>query len=81
MSAEDDRSLYRGLFKASMVGINLVATTVVGFIIGYYLDKWLGTGWLKFVFLFVGIVVGFRDIFRLAKPQAEKKEEDDKKNT
>lgn len=65
---ENDRSLYRVLWRASMVGINLVAATFVGLAIGYYLDKWLGTKpWLTIIFLILGIVTGFRDLFRMAK--------------
>lgn len=58
----------RQLWRASMVGINLVAATFVGFVIGYYLDKWLGTRpWLTLVFLLLGIITGFRDLFRMAR--------------
>jgi ATP synthase protein I len=65
---ENDKSLFRVLWRASMVGVNLVATTFVGLAIGYYLDKWLGTKpWLTFIFLILGIIAGFRDLFRMAK--------------
>lgn len=51
-----------------MVGINLVAATFIGLVIGYYLDKWLGTKpWLTIIFLIFGIITGFRELFRMAK--------------
>ena len=51
-----------------MVGVNLVVATFVGLAIGYYLDKWLGTKpWLMFIFLILGIITGFRDLFRMAR--------------
>ncbi len=62
-----DRSVMKGLLNASMVGIHLVVSTFVGFGIGYFLDSFLKTSWLKWVFLCLGIVAGFRDLFRFAK--------------
>lgn len=51
-----------------MVGIHLVVATFVGLAIGHYLDKALGTKpWLTFIFLFLGIFTGFRDMFRIVK--------------
>jgi len=37
----------------------LPASTVAGYAIGYFLDRALGTGFLKPVFLILGIVAGF----------------------
>ncbi len=55
-----------------MVGIHLVIATFVGFFIGYYLDKFLGTKpWLTIIFLIFGIIAGFRDLFRMAKSTNE----------
>ncbi|RLB06962.1 MAG: hypothetical protein DRG50_04210 [Deltaproteobacteria bacterium] len=40
----------------------------VGVGIGYYLDKWLGTRpWFLIIFLFFGIVAGFRSLYRALK--------------
>ncbi|UCC66887.1 MAG: AtpZ/AtpI family protein [Deltaproteobacteria bacterium] len=40
----------------------------VGVGIGYYLDKWLGTEpWFLIIFLFFGIVAGFRSLYRALK--------------
>lgn len=42
--------------------------TFTGYAIGYFLDKALGTGFLKIVFLLAGIAAGFVQLFReLAK--------------
>ncbi|MBC8414673.1 MAG: AtpZ/AtpI family protein [Nitrospira sp.] len=53
---------------ASTVGINLVATTFVGFAIGHWvLDAYLGTDpWFTIIFLLLGIAAGFRHLFRLS---------------
>lgn len=63
----EEKSLFRQLLKASTVGINLVISTFVGLAIGYFLDKLLGTKpYLLIIFLLLGIISGFRDLFRMA---------------
>lgn len=72
---DEGGSPLRGLLKASMVGLDLVVYTFVGFAMGYYLDKWLHTSpWLLMVFTILGIAAGFRQLFRLAK-DAKKQDE------
>ncbi|MGH9722764.1 MAG: AtpZ/AtpI family protein [Bryobacteraceae bacterium] len=39
-------------------------STFVGYVIGYYLDKWLGTHYLYLVFLLLGIASGFIQLIR-----------------
>ena len=46
------------------LGFVLPATTVVGYAIGYWLDKTFGTTYLYMVFLLLGIVAGFVQIIR-----------------
>ena len=42
----------------------LPASTFVGYAIGYGLDYWLGTQYLKIVFLILGIIAGFTQLVR-----------------
>ena len=42
----------------------LPASTLVGYAIGYALDKWLGTSWLYILFLILGSVAGFYQLIR-----------------
>ena len=42
----------------------LHASTLVGYAIGYGLDKWLGTRWLYILFLILGSVAGFYQLIR-----------------
>ena len=42
----------------------LPASTFVGYFIGYGLDRWLGTQYLKIVLLILGIVAGFVQLIR-----------------
>jgi ATP synthase protein I len=49
----------------STIGIALVAATAIGLLIGYGLDRWLGTGpWLTMLFTLFGIAAGFLNLFR-----------------
>ena len=40
----------------------LPASTFVGYLIGYLLDKAFGTHWLYLVFLLIGIAAGFKQL-------------------
>ena len=66
----------RFLGVASTVGINMVATTFIGFAIGYWVvDKYLGTfPWFTGIFLLLGIIAGFKHLFKIARKMGEKSE-------
>jgi len=51
---------------AQFTGLALLlpASTFVGYVIGYYLDKAFGVNWLKLVFLILGSVAGFVTLIR-----------------
>ncbi|MBM3739539.1 MAG: AtpZ/AtpI family protein [Acidobacteria bacterium] len=42
----------------------LPVSVFTGYLIGYWLDQWLGTGFLKIVFLLAGIAAGFVQLIR-----------------
>jgi ATP synthase protein I len=47
---------------------HLVGAPAGGFIIGFVLDKWLGTKpWLMLVMLFAGFAVGVMNVMRISK--------------
>ncbi len=52
----------------------LPAGTLVGYFIGYLLDRWLGTSFLYIVFLILGIVAGFISLFRELDRQMKRDE-------
>ena len=69
-----DRTMLRQLYKASIVGLNIVIATVVGGFLGYLFDyamaKWFGlktAPWGLFVGAILGIISGFKDLAMLAK--------------
>ncbi|HEY5674838.1 MAG TPA: AtpZ/AtpI family protein [Malonomonas sp.] len=73
--AEDKRQLFRTLGFLSSVGISMVAATFIGLAMGHYLDKWLDTGpWLTLIFLLLGIVSGFRNIFILTSRELRRQQ-------
>lgn len=78
---EKDRKLLRVVGFLSTVGISMVAATVIGWYIGMKLDEWLGTSpWLTMIFLFIGIIAGFRNLFYYAKKGQQALDEQDRKD-
>lgn len=76
MSAWFDKSIMKGLLRASTVGIHLVISTFIGFAIGRFLDSFLHTDmWMTWVFLALGIAAGFRDLFRFARQSNDNKKD------
>ena len=80
--SEERQQLFKTLGFLSSVGISMDASTFIGLAMGYYLDKWLGTSpWLTLIFLLLGIISGFRNIFILTsrelKRQQREQESDD----
>ena len=79
MAEKEDKGLFRELWRASTVGLNLVAATFVGLAIGWFLDKLFGTRpWLTIIFLILGIIAGFRELIRMAKRDNENKDNNKK---
>lgn len=62
--SEEKRGLLRTLGTLSTIGISVVVAIAIGVYVGLQLDRWLGTApWFFFIFLFFGIVAGFRNIY------------------
>jgi ATP synthase protein I len=64
--------------NASSVGLEMGISVGLGALIGYYLDKWLGTQpWMMLLWLLFGLVAGFRGVFRaVARAEAAAQEDD-----
>ncbi len=76
--ADDKRELIKSLGFLSSVGISVVASTLIGLAMGYYLDEWLGTTpWFTLFFLALGIVSGFRNIYILTDRELRRQEQKD----
>lgn len=57
-------SVYRQIGKYYGLAFLLPTSILVGYVIGYFLDKAFGTNFLKFVFLVLGIASGMIELFR-----------------
>ena len=59
----------------------MVAASFIGLFIGIYLDKWLGTTpWMTLIWLIIGIIAGFRNIFILTRRGMRALEQDDEQD-
>lgn len=80
-----EKSLFKQLLEASTVGLSLVISTFIGLAMGYGIDYLMGrllgwhtTPWFTVIFLFVGIIAGFKDLYMMARKTDD---QSDKKNT
>jgi len=72
---KEKRSLLLTLGTLSTVGISVVVAIAIGGYVGRKLDEWLGTApWFFFIFLFFGIVAGYRNIFIMTSKEIKRDE-------
>jgi ATP synthase protein I len=58
----------------SSIGLMFPASILVGFAIGYFLDKWLKTEpYLTIIFIIYGILAGFFNLFSVTRTHEPKK--------
>ena len=62
----------KGYGQGSRVLMELIGAPLGGGIIGWALDRWLGTSpWFLLILLALAVIVAFRNIFRISKERAE----------
>ncbi len=69
MATNNDQNGKKQWVKAEkyiQVGVTLPAATLLGWILGLLLDRWLHTNWLYMAGLILGIVAGFVQLIRVA---------------
>ena len=73
---KSDRQSLVQLAYASTIGIAMVLTIFGGLYFGAWLDRKLGTGHNYFMFLFlaIGVIVGFRNIYLMIQRSATDEE-------
>lgn len=65
---QDRRAFFRELGRYSALGLEMSISVLVGVGVGYYLDKWLGTGpWLMVLWIGIGFAAGVRSLYRAAR--------------
>jgi ATP synthase protein I len=63
-SRKDDKRRRFQQLNLLSAGLAFPVSIVIGYAIGYFLDRWLGTTFLKIVFLLFGIAAGFLTFYR-----------------
>jgi|TARA_B110000438_G_scaffold299264_1_gene349101 ATP synthase protein I len=72
---KDKSSNAASLGKALKISTELVASVVVGTLLGFILDGWFDTRpWLTISFFFMGVGAGFLNVIRSAKNMHKKKD-------
>jgi F0F1-type ATP synthase assembly protein I len=61
---EQKKSFWLQYARYGQLGVMLPASTVVGWLIGAGLDRWLHTTWLYLTGILLGIVAGFVELIR-----------------
>lgn len=57
----------KGLAFATRIGLELVVSVVIGAVLGYGIDRWLGSEpWAMIVGLFLGGIAGMLNVYRMA---------------
>jgi len=66
---EDERNQKRSallqIARYSQIAFALPAATVLGWLLGALLDRWLHTTWIYLAGLILGIIVGFVELIRM----------------
>jgi F0F1-type ATP synthase assembly protein I len=64
-NSEQRKTFWLQIARYSQLAITLPAATVVGWLIGAGLDRWLRTTWLYLVGILLGIAAGFVELIRI----------------
>lgn len=76
--AGNNRELMRSLAMVSSMGTSVVLAIAIGVWLGLSLDSWLGTTpWFFYIFLFIGIAAGFKNIYVIANKEIHKDDDAD----
>lgn len=63
-NSEQKKNFWLQMARYSQLAFTLPAATVVGWLVGAALDRWLHTTWLYLAGLFLGIAAGFVELIR-----------------
>jgi ATP synthase protein I len=67
-TAEADAARSRAMGLGFSIAAQLVAGVLIGGVMGYYLDRWLGSApWLMVLFLMFGFAAGLMNVIRTAR--------------
>ncbi len=78
--AGDNRQLFQSLAMVSSMGISVVLAIAIGVWFGLTLDRWFGTKpWFFYIFLFIGIAAGFKNVYVIAGREIRKSDDNDQR--
>ena len=73
------RELFQNLAMVSSMGISVVLAIGIGVWFGLTLDRWFGTKpWFFYIFLFIGIAAGFKNIYLIAGREIRRNDDSNK---
>lgn len=76
----NNRQLFQSLAMVSSMGISVVLAIAIGVWFGLTLDGWLGTKpWFFYIFLFIGIAAGFKNVYVIAGREIRKSDDNDQR--
>ena len=72
----------KGVYILTTAGLQIAISVVIGFGMGLWIDRWLGTRpWFMLLFILLGVVAGFLNVYRIVqKSGAADLNGDEKKN-
>ncbi len=75
------QSNWKATYKYGNIGLELVLSIVVGFLLGRWVDRHVlgGHGYGTIVGTLIGVYTGFRSLFKMAKQMQVDSEADDKR--
>jgi F0F1-type ATP synthase assembly protein I len=78
--ADSKRQLFQSLATVSSMGISVVLAIGIGVWFGLTVDRWLGTKpWFFYIFLFIGIAAGFKNVYVIAGREIRKSDDNDQR--
>lgn len=69
----------KALSMVFQLGLSMMVPIALCVFIGYKLDKWLGTGYITIIFIFLGMAAGMRSAYTITKGFYSKDLEKEKK--
>ncbi|MDD2899378.1 MAG: AtpZ/AtpI family protein [Desulfuromonadaceae bacterium] len=78
--ASSNRQLFQSLATVSSMGISVVLAIAIGVWFGLTLDRWFNSKpWFFYIFLFIGIAAGFKNVYVIAGREIRKSDDSDQR--
>ena len=68
----DKKTQWVQMANYAQLAIAFPAATVIGWLIGSALDRWLHTNWIYIVGLILGVIAGFVELIRVAMKESQR---------